>query len=361
LASAIPSPVGIDLLAPTGFTLKFTLSSRYQSLHWITMPPDVEPRPIQGKRIFITGGAGFIGSTVIGRLIEDNDIVVYDDFRRDALSGTPYANDPRLTVVRGNVLDATALSEAMQQANLVVHCAAIAGIDTVIKRPTETMRVNMLGTANVLEAARRLPALERVVCFSTSEVFGQSAFRADESDTTRIGAVGEARWTYAVSKLAGEHLAEAYHQEFGMPTVIVRPFNVYGPGQVGEGALRAFVIRALANEEIQIHGDGNQIRAWCYVDDMIEGVLLSMAHPRAVGEALNIGNARAVITIYGLAQTVVRVLGSRSPIRFVSKDYADVELRVPSVRKAKELLGFEARIDLEEGIRRTADFYARTS
>jgi len=318
------------------------------------------PAPIRGKRIFITGGAGFIGSTVIGRIVEENDVVVYDDFRRDALSGTPQAGHPRLTIIRGDVLDARRLSEAIQDAQIVVHCAAVAGIDTVIRRPTDTMRVNLLGTANVLEAARRLPALERIVLFSTSEVFGQSAFRADEADTTRIGAVGEARWTYAVSKLAGEHLAEAYHQEFGTPTVIVRPFNVYGPGQVGEGALRTFVLRAIADDEIQIHGDGNQIRAWCYVDDMIDGVLLSMVHPRAVGQSLNIGNARAVITIYGLAQTVVRVLGSRSPIRFVSKDYADVELRVPSVRKARELIGFEAKVDLEEGILRTAEFYRQT-
>jgi UDP-glucose 4-epimerase len=314
---------------------------------------------IEGKRIFITGGAGFIGSTVIGRLIERNDITVFDNFRRDALSTRPYAEHARLRIVHGDVLDARALAEAMDAAQIVVHCAAIAGIDTVIQRPTETMRVNMLGTANVLEAARELTDLQRIVLFSTSEVFGQSAFRADEADTTRIGAVGEARWTYAVSKLAGEHCAGAYHQQFGMPTVTVRPFNVYGPGQVGEGAMQIFVNRALRGEEIQIHGDGNQIRAWCYVDDMIDGVLLAMDHPKAVGESLNIGNARAVITIYGLAQTVVRVLESRSPIRFVPKDYADVELRVPSVRKAKELIGFEAKVDLDEGIRRTAEFYRK--
>lgn len=316
-----------------------------------------EPIGIEGKRIFITGGAGFIGSTLAGRLLDENDVTIYDDFRRDSLSSRPHANHPRLKIVRGDVLDAAAMGTAMGDANIVIHCAAIAGIDTVILRPTETLRVNILGTANVLEAARKLKNLERLVTFSTSEVFGPSAFRADEADTAHIGAVGEARWTYAVSKLADEHFALAYHQEFNMPTVIVRPFNVYGPGQVGEGAMRAFVIRALAGEEIQIHGDGNQIRAWCYIDDMIDGVMLALANPKAVGEAFNIGNARAVITIYGLAQTVVRVLGSRSKIRFIPKDYADVELRVPSVRKAKELIGFEANVDLEEGIIRTAEYY----
>lgn len=312
---------------------------------------------LKGKRVFITGGAGFIGSTLIGRLIEDNTVVVYDDFRRDALSGKPYAHHPHLEVVRGDILDLAALRRAIQGAQLVVHCAAIAGIDTVIKRPTETVRVNMIGTANVLEAANTLSGLERFVDFSTSEVFGQSCFRADESQITRIGAVGEARWTYAVSKLAAEHLTKAYHQEFGLPTVTVRPFNIYGPGQVGEGALKKFVQQALRNEEIAIHGDGNQIRAWCYVDDFIEGLLCALTHPKAVGESFNIGNAKAVITVYGLAQTVVRVLESSSPIVFTYKDYADVELRVPSVGKARELIGFEAKVDLEEGIRRTAQFY----
>jgi len=310
---------------------------------------------IQDKKVFITGGAGFIGSTLIGLLIADNKVIVYDDFRRDALHRKPYANHPNLTIIKGDVLDFQLLKKTMEGAQIVVHCAAIAGIDTVIKRPTETVRVNMIGTANVLEAAKSLTDLRRLVDFSTSEVFGQSAFRAEENHTTHIGAVGEARWTYAVSKLAAEHLTKAYNQEFGMPTVTLRPFNIYGPGQVGEGALRTFIQRALKNEEIEIHGDGNQIRAWCYIDDFIDGLICAMTHPKAVGESFNVGNAKAVITIYGLAQTVVRVLGSSSPIIFTRKDYADVELRVPSVAKARDLIGFEAKIDLEEGIRRTAD------
>lgn len=312
---------------------------------------------LSSKRIFITGGAGFIGSTLIGMLVADNDITVFDNLRRNALAGRPYENHPRLHVVQGDVLDSLALRRAMEGTNLVVHCAAVAGIDTVIKRPTETMRINLLGTANVLEVARTMPGLERVINFSTSEVFGRSAFRADEANLTEIGAVGEARWTYAVSKLAAEHLAKAYHQEFGLPVVTLRPFNVYGPGQVGEGALRTFILRALKNQEIEVHGDGNQIRAWCFIDDFVEGLLSSMVHPRAIGESFNIGNSRAVVTIFGLAQTVVRVLGSRSNIRFTHKSYADVELRVPSVTKARDLIGFEAKIDLEEGIARTAEFY----
>jgi UDP-glucose 4-epimerase len=312
---------------------------------------------IEDKTIFITGGAGFIGSTLAGRLLDRNHVVLYDNLARNSLQDRPFRNHPNLRLVQGDVLDARQVGEAMRGADVVVHCAAIAGIDTVIKSPVMTMRVNMIGSANVLAAAANLPRCDRVICFSTSEVFGQQAFRSAETDNTVMGKVGEARWTYAVSKVAEEHLAIAYFQEKGLPTTVVRPFNVYGPGQVGEGALRTFVIRALRNEQIEIHGDGTQIRAWCYVDDMVEGVLLAIEHPRAVGESFNIGNQRAVTTIYGLANTVIRVLGSRSPVVFTRKDYADVELRIPSVRKAKELLGFEAKVDLDEGILRTADYY----
>jgi len=312
---------------------------------------------ISRRKIFITGGAGFIGSMLIGRLIKVNQITVYDNLRLDAISSHPWVNHKNINLVKGDILDFASLKGAMTGADIVVHCAAIAGIDTVIKKPTETMRVNMVGTAKVLDAALTLPHLERLVNFSTSEVFGQSAFRSEESDTTHIGAVGEARWTYAVSKLAAEHLSKAYHDEFKMPIVTVRPFNVYGPGQVGEGALSIFIKQALRGEEILIQGQGNQIRAWCYIDDFVDGLLLAIAHPNAIGESFNIGNARAVITVYGLAQTVVRVLKSSSTIRFVAANGPDVELRVPSVSKAKKLFGFEAKVDLEDGIRRTADFY----
>jgi UDP-glucose 4-epimerase len=312
---------------------------------------------ISGKTIFVTGGAGFIGSTLAGRLVDQNRVVLYDNLSRNALKDQPFRDHPNLDLIEGDILDPEALANAMAGANIVIHCAAIAGIDTVIREPVTTMRVNLIGSANVLEAASRLDQCERVVCFSTSEVFGQHSFRSAETDATVMGAVGEARWTYAVSKLAEEHLAVAYFQQMALPTTVVRPFNVYGPGQVGEGALRTFIIRALRDEPIEIHGDGTQIRAWCYIDDMIDGLLLATESPAAIGESFNIGNQRAVVTIFGLANTVVRVLGSRSSISFGRKDYVDVELRVPSVKKATEILGFVAKVDLDEGIRRTAEHY----
>lgn len=324
--------------------------------HQCSSNPYGQGLSIVGKKIFITGGAGFIGSTLAGHLADNNDIILYDNLRRNSIKNRDFANHNNITMINGDVLDFQSLVKAMDGANIIIHCAAIAGIDTVIQRPTETMRINMVGTAKVLDAAMTLPQIDRLIYFSTSEVFGQSAFRSTELDTTHIGPVGEARWTYAVSKLAGEHMAKAYHQEYGMPTVTVRPFNIYGPGQVGEGALSTFIKQALRGEEIQIQGEGNQIRAWCYIDDFIQGLMLAMAMPNAIGESFNIGNARAVITVYGLAQTVVRVLNSSSKIRFVSHPGPDVELRIPSVKKAKELFGFEARVDLEEGIIKTAEY-----
>ena len=312
---------------------------------------------IKNKKVFITGGAGFIANALIGRLIEDNAIVVYDNFFRDTLSGSPYASHRNLKIVHGDVLDYPMLCRSMEKADIVVHAAAIAGIDTVIKSPTKTMRVNMIGTANVLEAARENHLKDRFIVFSTSEVFGSFAFKPTEDSDTVSGSAGEARWTYAVSKLAGEHLSIAYYREYGLPVVGIRPFNVYGPGQTGEGAIQVFIKHALKNEDLEIHGDGNQIRAWCYIDDFVDCLMRCMERPEAVGESFNIGNARAVMTTYGLAQTVCRVLNSQSRIIFKPPLSAEVELRIPSVEKAFKILGFKANIDLDEGILKTADYY----
>src|SRR5574337_1559915 len=131
--------------------------------------------------------------------------------------------------------------------------------------------------------------IERVIEFSTSEVFGTYAYKVSETNVTTTGSVGDARWTYAVSKLAGEHMAHAYHEELGLPTVSVRPFNVYGPGQIGGGAIRAFIEAALAGRDLTIHGDGSQVRGWCYVDDMVRAVMLCLERAEAVGQSFNIG------------------------------------------------------------------------
>lgn len=310
----------------------------------------------ENKKIFITGGAGFIANTLINNYIDKNEIVVYDNFHRDTLTGSGLAGHPNIRIIKGDVLDSGALTEAMKGSDIVVHAAGIAGIDTVIKNPVKTMQVNMIGTANALEAAHINGIKDRFIDFSTSEVFGSMAFKSAEIDQTVSGSAGEARWTYAVSKLAGEHLAHAYFSQYHLPIVTVRPFNIYGPGQTGEGAIQIFIKKALKNETIHIDGDGNQIRAWCYVDDFVECLVKCIEDPKAIGESFNIGNARAVITILGLAQTVCRVLNSQSEIVFDPPLSADIAIRIPSVEKTFQLLGFKAKVDLVEGIKHTAEW-----
>ncbi|MBD0331896.1 MAG: NAD-dependent epimerase/dehydratase family protein [Chitinophagaceae bacterium] len=311
---------------------------------------------IEDKHIFITGGAGFIANTLIRHYIAKNKITVYDNFHRDTLTGSGLIDHPNINTIKGDVLDSKLLTESMKGVDIVVHAAGIAGIDTVIKDPVKTMQVNMIGTANALEAARLNGVKDRFIDFSTSEVFGSMAFRSTEQDQTVAGSAGEARWTYAVSKLAGEHLAHAYHRQYKLPTVTVRPFNVYGPGQTGEGAMQVFIKQALMGETIHIDGDGSQIRAWCYVDDFVDCLIRCIENAKAIGESFNIGNARAVITILGLAETVCRVLKSESDIVFDPPLSADIAIRIPSVEKANKVLGFKARVDLEEGIKKTAEW-----
>jgi UDP-glucose 4-epimerase len=315
---------------------------------------------LHDKSIFITGGAGFIANALIGHYIEGNRVTVYDNFHRDTLTSSGLCNHPNLKIIKGDVLDAELLTKSMAGSDIVIHAAGIAGIDTVIKNPVRTMQVNMIGTANALEAALKCEIRDRFIDFSTSEVFGTMAFRSAEEDQTVAGSAGEARWTYAVSKLAGEHLAHAYHKQYQLPIVTVRPFNVYGPGQTGEGAIKVFIDKALNNQTIRIDGDGSQIRAWCYVDDFVECLIRCIENPAAIGESINIGNARAVITVLGLAQTVCRVLKSESQIIFDPPLSADIAIRIPSVTKAEGLLGFKAKVDLEEGIRRTANWIRKS-
>jgi len=312
---------------------------------------------IEGKQIVITGGAGFIGSTLAGRLADHNRVTLFDNLTRNTIQHTRGELHPNVSLTQGDIRDPTAVQMALAGADIVVHAAAIAGIDTVIKSPVKTMEVNMIGTANVLRAAQLAGVRDRVIEFSTSEVFGSMAYRVSEENHAVAGSAGEARWVYAVSKLAGEHLAHAYFREHNLPTVTLRPFNIYGPGQTGEGAIQIFIRKALKNEPITIYGDGTQIRAWCFVDDMVDALMLALERQEAVGESFNVGNARAVTTIFGLAEAVCRVLGSSSEIVFKPPLSADIELRIPETKKAEQLLGYKAKVDLEDGIRRTAEWY----
>ncbi len=312
--------------------------------------------PLTGRRILITGGAGFIGTSLALRLYQNNEIVIFDNFSRNALEGTPLETSKNVRIIQGDVRDMEAVQAAVAGCELVVHMASIAGVDTVMQNPVPTMEVSLFGTANVLRACVD-KGVRRFVDFSTSEVFGRYAYNVGEGDVTTLGAVGEARWTYAVSKLATEHLTYNYHKQYGLETVAVRPFNIYGPRQVGQGAIHHFIRRALKHEPLTVHNDGSQIRSWCYIDDIVEGMLLVLTRPEAIGHTFNIGNPRSTLTIYNLAREIVRLSSSSSRVEFVSWPFADVELRIPNIEKARTLLHYEPTVDLEEGLLRTIYWY----
>ena len=313
---------------------------------------------ISGSHIFITGGAGFIATTLAGRLADDNRVTLFDNLHNNALQFSALREHENVTFVKGDVLDEAALQEAMtDDVDYVIHCAAIAGVDTVIGNPLKTLEVNILGVFNVFRAAKRLPGLKRIVDFSTSEVFGAHAYNVDEFTINPSVTIGEARWTYSISKLAGEFIAHSYHEQFHLPTVTVRPFNVYGPNQVGVGSIHHFAVRAVRGDDLTIHDDGSQIRAWCYVDDFVHGVLLSMANDIAIGRSYNIGNPRSTVTTYNLARMIVAIAGSDSALRYKKMGFQDVALRIPNIDSARNDLGFEPRVELEDGLARTIEHY----
>ncbi|HLG20677.1 MAG TPA: GDP-mannose 4,6-dehydratase [Bdellovibrionota bacterium] len=313
---------------------------------------------MKGKTILITGGAGFIGTHLSALLYRDNRVRILDNFFRDAISNTELSKQPNIEIRKGDVCDRATVESAMDGVTHIVHLASIAGVDTVLKQPARTMETAILGTYNVLEEARaRKKAIERLIDFSTSEVFGVYAYKVGEGNVTSLGAVGEARWTYAVSKLATEHLAHNYWKDYGTPTCSIRPFNIFGPNQIGLGAVHEFVVRAIRNEELTVHNDGDQIRSWCYVDDILQGILLCLTRKEAVGEAFNIGNPKNTLTIYHLAKEVIRAAKSSSKIVQKKWTEADVELRIPNISKARQLLGYEPEFDMESGLARTIDWY----
>lgn len=316
---------------------------------------------IKNKRILLTGGAGFIGSTIAQKLIKENEILVYDNFARDSISSKKIRSK-NLRIIKDDILNLDSLRNACEdfKPQIVVHMAAIAGIDTVIINPVKTLDVNINGTLNLLKALEKYSGkLERVLDFSTSEVLGAYAYKSTEKSSTNFAPVGEARWTYSISKVAGEHILHSYYKQFGYPVVTIRPFNIYGPGQVGEGAIQIFIKNVVNKKNIQIHGEGDQIRSWCYIDDMINAVELCLTNKKAIGEVINVGNPKGTITISSLAEKIVALCKSKSKIVYIPKNYVDVELRIPSIEKAKELLGFYPKVDLNEGILKTYNWYKK--
>jgi len=315
---------------------------------------------MEGKRVLITGGSGFIGTAIAQRLYQNNEILLFDNLMRNSIKYTNLLRFPEIRLIEGDIRDYQLISKVLQdfKPQIIFHLAAINGIFTVIKKPVDTMEVDFIGAHNVFKASLALKgSIERIINASTGEVYGKYAYNLSEEDATPVPAAGEDRWSYSASKLAAEHLAFSYFRQYDLPITTIRPCGIYGPRQVGEGAVHIFVKNAVTGEDIVIHGDGNQIRSWCYIDDFVDGVMLLLDSREAVGEVFNIGNPESTITINQLAETIKKLASSKSNIRKIKKDYADIDIRVINIDKAKSVLGFQPKVSLKDGLLKTIEWY----
>jgi len=310
------------------------------------------------KRILITGGAGFIGTHLAEHFAGKHELILLDNFRRNSLQATQLLDHDDIRLVEADVMDAEAMLDVTNNVDIVVHLAAIAGVSSYYEESLRTLQVNILGTVNLLEAVARR-GVSQFIDFSTSEVFGSDAMWVNEDSPHGIGPVSDRRWVYAVSKLASEHLTLRYGEQYGFSCTCVRPFNIYGPRQTGEGAIGNFFRAALAGEPLKVHNDGSPIRAWCYVSDMVAAVAAIIERPEAAaGHSFNIGNPREIETTLGLARRVARLIPGVE-IHHVPINRAEVRARVPSIEKARQVLGFEPKVDLDEGLSRTLEWFGR--
>lgn len=310
------------------------------------------------NRILITGGAGFIGTHLAESLLAAAEVVLFDNFRRNSLRYAPQLREHvNLRLIEGDILDANSVREALDGVDTVIHLAAIAGVTSYYEESLRTLQVNILGTAGLLEEATR-QKVSRFVHFSTSEVFGPDALWVGEESPHGIGPVSDRRWVYATSKLAGEHFALRYAEKYGFSASVVRPFNIYGPRQTGEGAISNFCRAAIFGKPLTVYGDGTAIRAWCYVSDLVTAVHAILRTPAAAGQVFNIGNPRETETTLGLARHIAR-LSPGAAIQFQDVTRADVRARVPNIEKARRLLGYEPQVDLIEGLSKTLDWFRK--
>lgn len=319
------------------------------------------PEPSSGRRVLVTGGAGFIGSHLVRHLVGGgSSVTVIDDLstgRRENLDDI----DPRLLdLIVGTVGQELPRLKAVTPIDAVFHLAASVGVRLVVDEPIRCIETNVHETSTVLRHAAESGT--PVLLASTSEVYGKSEdVPFAEDDDVVYGASTEPRWSYAYSKGIDEHLGLAWHQSGGLPVVVARLFNTVGPGQRGRWGmvLPRFIGRAIRGEPLLVHGDGLQSRCFCDVRDVAPLLARLLAEPRAEGMVVNVGWNEA-ISIADLARLVIQVLGSSSEIRFIAveEDYGrsieDMRRRIPDVTRLRDLTGFAPAISLDQTILDTA-------
>jgi nucleoside-diphosphate-sugar epimerase len=313
---------------------------------------------IQGKKILITGGAGFIGTHIAQRLAPHNEVTLLDIDLEGPLRYSPLAADDRVRKIYGDVRVFDQVADEVGRCDILLHYASILGVKKVIENSRETIETILFGTRNVLEAARQNPRIERIVNISTSEVYG-NIMDAREGAAASVGTGNDARLCYASAKLMGEHIVWAYHRDFGLPTVIVRPFNIFGPLRTASNAVGVFIVKALAGRDVTLHGDGSQLRSWCYIDDFCDAMLGCIESPGAVGEDFNVGNPVTAVTIYDLAERIIRLSASKSRLITTPYTYTDIGVRAPNSTKARERVGYEPKFDMDKALVPTIDWYRR--
>lgn len=313
-----------------------------------------------GPITLVTGGAGFIGSHLVDRLLADGrQVRVLDDFSTGREANLAHlAGDARLAVIRGSILDRSAVAEAMRGADAVFHLAAVVGVQHVVDNPLKMLITNAEGTQVVLDAA--MAAGARVLLASTSEVYGQSEAIPFAEDGPRVlGPTWIHRWGYATAKALDEHLAFAYADR-GLAMSIVRYFNAYGPrlDPAGYGSVIArFVAQAQAGQPLTVHGDGLQTRCFTYVTEAVEATFRAGSRPEALGRVFNIGS-RFEHSINDLAERVLAATGAASGVRHLPYEaaygarFADTRRRVPDVDLIARTLDWRAEVSLDEGLRR---------
>lgn len=308
-------------------------------------------------KIAITGGAGFLGTHLALRLADENQLKLLDiDIRGNSVNYTRLADHPNVRLVEGDVCDAAFVRRELAGCDAVIHLAALLGVQRVVENARKTMDTIVLGTRNVLEASSQNGPIRRVINVSTSEIYGNTtAF--SETAPACIGASNDPRMSYSAAKLLGEHMAWSYYRDVGVRIVNVRPFNVFGPLRKTSNAVGVFIVRALHDADLLIHGHGGQMRSWCYVDDFCDGMIACLQRDSAVGEDFNLGNALTACTVHDLALRIIRLTGGKSKIRFVNHPFSDISLRAPSGDKAARLLDYHPHFDIDEGLRRTIEWH----
>jgi UDP-glucose 4-epimerase len=315
----------------------------------------------EGKHIVVTGGAGFIGSHLVERLLKDGEtVVVIDDCSTGSLANLEAVNgNPRLQVLQAKISACEGLENILQAAKGVYHLAAAVGVELVLKSPIQTIQTNLHETEVILEQASRWRV--PILLTSTSEVYGKSQREAfSEEDDLLIGPPQFSRWSYACSKLMDEFLAMAFARERGLPVVIARLFNTVGPRQTGRYGmvLPRFIEAARLSKPLQVYGDGEQTRCFCYVDDTVEALVRLLNCTAAQGQVFNVGNDEEV-SIRKLAELVIEWLGSHSSIEHLAYEQAlgegfeDMRRRRPVLEKLERVTGFRPKTSLEAIVRLT--------